>query len=106
MRFLTTLVVALAVLILAAAGLLAWGLFTRARVADTPASAAAVAVDLGLPEGCAIKSATSAGETVFIHVQGAGAMGPCDKVLVVDWARGRVLGAIDARETPQGPPKK
>ena len=102
MRFLTTLVVGLGVLIVAAAGLLAWGLFSRARVADTPPSAASVAVNLNLPEGCAVKSAAAAGENVLVHVQGAGAAGSCDKVLIVDWARGRVLGTIEARGTPQG----
>lgn len=101
MRFLTTLVVGLAVLIVAAAGLLAWGLFSKTRIASP--AAAAVVVDLGLPQGCAIQSATSAGENILVHVRDNGATGSCDKIFVVDWARSRILGTIEARPAPQPP---
>ncbi len=99
MRFLTTLVIGLAVLIVAAAGLLAWGLFSKTRVA----SSTAAAVDLGLPQGCAIQSATSAGENVLVHVRDNGATGSCDKIFIVDWARSRVLGTIESRPAPRTP---
>ena len=103
MRILTALVVGLGVLIVAAAGLLAYGIFTRAR-APGPEAAAAVDVfgplRLDLPEGCAIKSVSAAGANLIIHAQSAGNSPPplsCDRILVVDLAKGRVLGIIDGR---------
>ena len=103
MRILTALVVGLGVLIVAAAGLLAYGVFTRARA---PGPEAAGGVDvfgplrLDLPEGCAIKSVSAAGASLMIHAQSAGSpnISPsCDRVFIVDLAKGRVLGIVDAR---------
>lgn len=103
MRFLTTLVVGLAVLIVAAAGLLAWGLFTQARGPNPLKSAAGAAIDLGLPEGCAIRSFAVAGQNIIIHVQGSGngnSARPCDRILTVDPAQGRIVGTIESRGSP------
>ena len=98
MRFLTVLVVGLGVLIVAAAGLLAWGLFSKTRLAAVPSPATPAVVNLDLPKECSIRSATAAGETVLVHIQGNDPAKPCDKILIVDWAKGRVLGQIDARK--------
>ncbi len=104
MRILTALVIGLGVLIVAAAGLLAYGVFTRAKAPDAktaPAGAGFGALDLGLPPGCAVKSVSTAGETVVIHVQGlaqgsaASGGGACDRVFVVHAATGRILGTIN-----------
>ena len=103
MRILTALVVGLGILIVAAASLLAYGVFTRAR---GPGPEAAQAVDifgplrLDLPDGCAIKSVAAAGDRLVIHAQGAGspnAPPSCDRIFAVDLVRGRVLGIVDAR---------
>lgn len=100
MRILTALVIGLGVLIVAAAGLLAYGVFTRVKAPDAktaPAEAGFGALDLGLPPGCAVKSVSTAGETVVIHVQGSAVSGggACDRVFVVHAATGRILGTIN-----------
>ena len=103
MRILTSLVVGLGILIVAAAGLLAYGIFTRARAPGPETSSGEGAfgtLRLDLPEGCAIKSVAAAGEKLFIHAQGAGSPNvspPCDRIFVVDSAKGRILGTVDAR---------
>ena len=103
MRILTALVVGLGILIVAAAGLLAYGIFTRARAPGPETSSGEGALGtlrLDLPEGCAIKSGAAAGEKLFIHAQGAGSPNTspsCDRIFVVDSAKGRVLGIVDAR---------
>lgn len=103
MRILTALVVGLGILIVAAAGLLAYGIFTRAR-APGPEAAFPIgtfgALALDLPEGCAIKSITATGDNLMIHAQSAGSPNTpssCDRIVVVDLAKGRVLGRVDAR---------
>ncbi|MBM3565771.1 MAG: glutaminyl-peptide cyclotransferase [Alphaproteobacteria bacterium] len=97
MRFLTGLVVGLAVLIVTAAGLLAWGLFSKSR-GPGAASSPTVAI-LGLPEECAIKSVSASGDNIVVHVQSAdGGHAPvCDRIVIVHAATGRVTGTIDAR---------
>ena len=103
MRILTALVVGLGILIVAAAGLLAYGIFTRAQAPGPEAASTASAfgaLGLDLPEGCAIKSVAAASEKLIIHAQSAGspnASPACDRVVVVDLAKGRVLGVIDGR---------
>lgn len=103
MRILTTLVVGLGILIVAAAGLLAYGIFTRARAPGPEAAAGGRAFApfaLDLPEGCAIKSVAVSGEKLVIHAQSAGSTGAppsCDRIVVVDSAQGRVLGVVHAR---------
>jgi len=101
MRILTALVIGLGVLIVAAAGLLAYGVFTRMKAPDANAAPAGVgfgALDLGLSAGCSIKSVAATGETIVIHAQGPavpGGSGGCDRVFVVHAASGRILGTID-----------
>jgi hypothetical protein len=105
MRILTALVVGLGILIVAAAGLLAYGIFTRARAPGPEASAGGRAfapVGLDLPEGCTIKSVAVSGDNLVIHAQSVGgpdAPAACDRVIVVDAAQGRILGIVDARGT-------
>jgi hypothetical protein len=104
MRILTALVVGLGILIVAAAGLLAYGIFTRARAPGPEISAGVGAfgpLGLDLPEGCAIKSVAAAGDRLVIHAQSAGSANAppaCDRIVVVDAAQGRVLGIVDARK--------
>ncbi len=107
MRILTALVVGLGVLIVAAAGLLAYGIFTRTKAPEAQTSQGGPgfgALKLDLPDGCAIKSVAVAGETIVIHAQradGRNAAAPaCDRVFVVHAASGRVLGTIDGRGRP------
>jgi hypothetical protein len=85
----------------AAAGLLAYGVFTRMQApgtATSPGGARFGTLDLGLPEGCAVKSVDVAGETLVIHAQnpaGPNALPACDRIYVVHAASGRILGIID-----------
>ena len=103
MRILTALVVGLGVLIVAASGLLAYGIFTRTK-APEPAAASGVgafgSMVLDLPEGCAIKSVAVSGGNLIIHAQGTSgpdAPAACDRVVVVDSATGRIRGTVESR---------
>lgn len=96
---------------MAAAGLLAYGVFTRMKptAAESPLGGAGFGnVALELPAGCAFKSVAVSGETVVIHAQRAddrNAVSPaCDRIFVVHAASGRVLGTIDIRSARENPP--
>lgn len=86
---------------MAAAGLLAYGVFTRMKpppAASAPTGAGFGDLKLDLPDGCAIRSAAVSGETIVIHAQGIespGAHPACDRVFVVRAADGRLLGTIE-----------
>ena len=103
MRILTAIVVGLGILIVAAGGLLAYGIFAKTRTAG-PTAAAKIgpfgSLGLGLPEKCAIKSVVPSDHNLIIHVQGVDlphTPSACDRIIVVDLATGRVLGDIAAR---------
>ncbi len=86
---------------MAAAGLLAYGVFTRMKppAADSaPGGAGFGTLALDLPDGCAFKSVAVSGDTLVIHTQGIenpGAHPACDRIFVVRAADGRLLGTID-----------
>jgi hypothetical protein len=97
MRILTALVVGLGILIVAAAGLLAYGVFTRTKAPATAQGPGGIGFDtlkLGLPEGCVIRSVVAVGETIVIHAQNPNTTAACDRVFVVQATSGRVLGTI------------
>ena len=104
MAALKALVIAMALLIVAAMGLIAWGFYEKAADPDfklfaddgetAPQEAPARPfgrVDLNLPSGCAITGSRPDGERLYVHV---GPPGPCARIVVVDIVRGRVLGTV------------
>ena len=113
MQLLKSLVIGLGVLILLAMTLLVYGFYQEAnnpgwRMFSSPgagggpaASAAPFGeLDLKLPEGCVIGRVTPDGERAYIKVRPHGAKrgtplgGPCNRIVVLDVVRGRVLGTI------------
>ena len=102
MRILTTIVIGLGILIVAAGGLLTYGIFAKTRppVPEPAAIGAFGTLGLNLPEGCAIKSVASSGNNLIIHAQSfvlSNTPPACDRIVVVDLAKGRVLGNVDSR---------
>lgn len=109
MQLLKSLVIGMGVLILVGLALLAYGIVQKTRdpgwrmVSPPPAQPAPAAsgaapaarafgdVNLRLPEGCAIEALRPDGERLYLTI---GPAGPCARVVVVDVARGRVLGTI------------
>jgi len=105
MQLLKSVVIGLGVLIFLGLGLLAYGFIQKVNNPDwrllssTPAPATGAAalkpfgtLKLGLPEGCYITGAKPEDDLVYLSI------GPvdssCNRVIVVDISRGRVLGAI------------
>jgi hypothetical protein len=101
MRILTALVIGLGVLIVAAAGLLAYGVFTRMKAPETAASPAGAgfgALDLDLPEGCGINSVAVSGETLVVHTRNLAApnaLPACDRIYVLHATSGKILGIVN-----------
>lgn len=112
MPILKGIVIALGVLIVAGMALLAYGVATKVRA---PASSAAGApsalpqppaagfgtVSVAVPKGCAFGPAVADGDRVYLRLAPAGAAAPtpaCERIIVLDMARGRVLGTIVSSE--------
>ncbi len=104
MAALKALVIAMALLIVAGMGLIAWGLYEKAadpgfklfagdgEAAPPQASVRPFGrVDLELPAGCTIADSRPDGERLYVRV---GPPGPCARIVVVDIVRGRVLGTV------------
>ena len=106
MRILMTVVIGLGILIVAAGGLLAYGILAKTRTPgpETAASIGAFGtLGLDLPEKCAIKSVAPAGNILIIHTQSAdlpNTSPSCDQIIVVDLTKGLVLGTVLARQGP------
>ena len=104
---LKSLVIGLGVLIVVGVGLLAWGVYRQTadpefRLLAGPtaggdgAAGGAPAPHFGdltvpLPAGCSIAGMRPQGDRLFLRV---GPSGPCARVIVIDVARGTVLGTI------------
>lgn len=104
MAALKALVIAMALLIVAGMGLMAWGLYEKAadpgfkpfagggEAAPPQASVRPFGrLDLDLPSGCAIADSRPDGERLYVHV---GPPGPCARIVVIDIVGGRVLGTV------------
>ena len=114
MQLLKSVVIGLGILILLGMTLLTYGLYQKARdpawrlfsgpapgefqaPALTPAAADAKAFGtLGLhrPDGCLITQVRPDGGRVYLSI---GPPGPCNRLVIVDVVRGRVLGTIQPR---------
>ena len=94
MTTLKALVIGLAVLIVIAMGLLAYGLATgagkpgRVQTETRPFGQ----LNLNLPAGCAIVTTVPDGRRLFLTIGPAGT--PCRRIVVVDVETGTVLGSI------------
>jgi hypothetical protein len=108
MPILKGIVIAMGVLIVAGMGLLAYGVATKVR---TPAISAAGApsalpqpptvgfgtLPVPVPKGCAFGALVADGDRAYLRLISAGAVTPtpaCERIIVLDVARGRVLGTI------------
>jgi hypothetical protein len=94
MASLKALVIGLAVLIVIAMGMLAYGLATGAGKAGRgPADARPFGqLNLNLPQGCAIVGTVPDGRRLYLTVGPAGT--PCRRIVVVDVETGTILGSI------------
>jgi len=111
MPILKGLVIAMGVLIVAGMALLAYGVATKVRAPATAAAAGAgepsalpkpPAAGFGtlpvpVPKGCVFGPVVANGDRAYLRLAPAGAATPmpaCERVIVLDVARGRVLGTI------------
>ncbi len=110
MQLLKSVVIGLGVLIFLGLGLLAYGFIQKVNNPDwrllssapTPATDASTAkpfgtLKLGLPEGCVITGVRPEGALVYLSIGSGGGNvtgGPCNRVIVIDTGRGRILGTI------------
>lgn len=114
MQLLKSVVIGLGILILLGMTLLTYGLYQKARdpgwrlfsgpapgefqaPARAPAGADAKAfgtLGLHLPDGCLITRVRPDGGRVYLTI---GPPGPCNRIVIVDVVRGRVLGTIQPR---------
>ena len=112
MPLLKSVVIGLGVLIFLGLGLLAYGFIQKANNPDwrrptpAPATDAATAkpfgiLKLGLPEGCIITGVWPddgfGGARVYLSIGSGGGTvtgDPCNRVIVIDTSRGRILGTI------------
>lgn len=94
MATLKALVIGLAILILVAMGLLAYGLATGGGKAGRgqPEARPFGQINLGLPSGCAIVGTIPDGRRLYLTIGPAGT--PCRRIIVVDVETGTVLGTI------------
>lgn len=104
MPWLKGLVVALAVSIVAGVAALLYGFATKlgkppsaenARPASGAPAKAFGKVDLALPAGCVIQAVSPAGDRLYLSIGPAGS--ECERVVVLDAAKGSVLGEIRPR---------
>jgi|TARA_B100002003_G_scaffold78631_1_gene73559 hypothetical protein len=110
MQMLKSLAIGLAVLILLGMTLLVYGFYQKAndpgwrmfssQSAPSGPGASFGELDLKLPEGCAIGRITPDGGRAYIKIRPHGAKrgtlmgGPCNRIVVIDVVRGKVLGTI------------
>jgi len=103
MQFLKSLVIGLGVLIALGLGLLAWGFYHKTHdpawrmqasglAGKTPAMAPFGALNLDLPADCFIDLVEPDGDRLYLIIGPADHA--CARVVVVDAARGRILGTI------------
>ncbi len=106
MQLLKGIVIGLGVLIFLGVGLLGYGFVQKSKnpgwqlfssspapVGETSLKAFAT-FDLNLPEGCEITGVRPDGAKAYLSI---GGLKSCNRVIVVDTKRGRVLGTIKAR---------
>lgn len=104
MHLMKSIVIGLAVLIFLGLGLLGYGFVQKANNPDwrlfSPSSSAAPAtgkafgdLNLDLPAGCVIARVRPDGNRAYLTI---GPGGDCNRVIVVDTIRGRVLGTFKA----------
>ncbi len=95
MQLLKSLVIGLGVLILLGLTLLTYGFIQKVGDPQSETDLSALkpfgTLDLRLPEGCAIIGVSPEDGLVYLTI---GPNGPCNRVIVVDTVRGRVLGAF------------
>ncbi len=114
MQLLKSVVIGLGILILLGMTLLTYGLYQKARdpgwrlfsgpapaAYQAPAAAPAASdakafgtISLHLPDGCLITQVRPDGGRVYLTI---GPPGPCNRIVIVDAVRGRVLGTIQPR---------
>ncbi len=114
MQLLKSVVIGLGILILLGMTLLTYGLYQKARdpgwrlfsgpapgAFQAPARAPAApdvkafgTLGLHLPDGCLITQVRPDGGRVYLTI---GPPGPCNRIVIVDTVRGRVLGTIKPR---------
>lgn len=115
MQLLKSVVIGLGILILLGMALLTYGLYQKTsdpgwRLFSRPAPAAYQApagatpaapdakafgtLGLHLPDGCLITQVRPDGGRVYLTI---GPPGPCNRIVIVDAVRGRVLGTIQPR---------
>ncbi len=122
MQLLKSIVIGLGVLILLGLTLLTYGFYQKTQdpgwrmFSPSPASAppadpipagtaparAFGTLDLALPEGCVIAGIRPDGERAYLTIgqgekSGEGAKTSCNRVIIVDVVRGRVLGTVKPR---------
>ncbi len=111
MQLLKSVVIGLGVLIFLGLGLLAYGFIQKSSNPDWRLLSSAPATDadetpgakpfgtlkLGLPEGCVITGVRPDGARTYLSIGSGGGNvtgDPCNRVIIVDPVRGRVLGTI------------
>jgi hypothetical protein len=113
MPLLKGIVIALGVLIVAGMGLLAYGLATKTRTAVSPTSGLPSAstkpsaagfgtLSVPVPKGCGFATIVADGERAYLRLAPVDAGAParaCERVIVLDVARGQVMGTIVPVET-------
>lgn len=101
MQALKALVIFMGVLIVAGMVLLVYGLMTRTggggeqAAAGGPLNIPFGALDLTIPDGCALGGAELAGDRLVIRVTGQVGRG-CQQLVIVDLAKGQELGRVKA----------
>lgn len=105
MAALKALVIFMGLLIAAAMGLIAWGLYEKAAdpdfkpfaslakkvVAEEPALRPFSHINIELPEGCAIANIQPDEDRLFVTI---GPGRACTRIIIIDVARGRLIGTI------------
>jgi len=123
MKALKALVIFLGVLIVAGVGLVIYGIASKvgpkpapaastAASVPTPPNAAAApvpaapfgSVDIALPTGATIQQIFAAGDRVIVRV--GGGKGAADRLIVLDPARGEVVGSFRFGASPEAEPTR
>jgi hypothetical protein len=106
MPILKGIVIAMGILIVAGMGLLAYGVATKVRAPATAAAPSALpqpstagfgTVPVPVPKGCTFGPLVADGDRAYLRLAPVGAAAPapaCERIIVLDVARGRVLGTI------------
>ncbi len=107
MQLLKGTVIGLGVLIVLAAGLLAYGLYQKSQDPEWRLFSSAPKpqpmldtlkpfgdIKLDLPEGCVIARVRPDGERVYLTI---GPSGACNRIIVIDIVQGKILGNIKSQ---------